>query len=41
MSKLKGKYPEEAFKAQNLIGQSWMNKRKYKEALEKYKNLQT
>jgi hypothetical protein len=41
MRKLKDKYPEEAFKAENFIALSWMKQGKYKEALKKYKTLQT
>jgi len=41
MRKLKEKYPEESFRADNYIALSWMKQGKYKEALKKYKNLKT
>ena len=41
MRKLKEKFPEEGFKAENYIALQWMKQGRYKEALKKYRNLQT
>ena len=41
MRKLKEKFPEEGVKAENYIALQWMKQGRYKEALKKYRNLQT
>lgn len=40
MRKLKEKFPEEGFRAENYIALQWMKQGKFREALKKYKNLQ-
>ena len=40
MRKLKEKFPEEGFRADNFIGLQLMKLGKYKQALKKYRNLQ-
>jgi tetratricopeptide (TPR) repeat protein len=41
LRKLKEKFPEEGFRAENYIALQWMKQGRYKEALKKYRNLQT